>query len=190
MGAFNLWAWQLWWLLGLWLGVRWAKDDLRFDWVRKVVIPAAIVAVFFLALRYAQVAWDLNFGMFGPLFDKWDFGIARMIDATALAVLAIKFQSILKPFAIQPLIMMGQASLPVFCVQLLCVFFALTIMGNDPILSGWKAIVVVLASLAALLLTAKIAAIRRAKAGEAPPKVQPPTRAGYESGLPAKKVAC
>ena len=62
--------------------------------------------------------------------------------------------------------MLGQASLPVFCVHLLCVFCALTIMKNDPMLGGWKAIVVILGSLSALLLTAKIAANRRAKAGE------------------------
>ena len=48
MGAFDLWAWQLWWLVGLWLGVRWAKDNLRLDWMKRVTIPAAIVALFFL----------------------------------------------------------------------------------------------------------------------------------------------
>jgi len=86
-------------------------------------------------------------------------------------------------------VMLGQASLPVFCVHLLCVFCALTIMGNDPILHGWKAIVVILASLSILLLTAKIAASRRAKDRKTPPKVEPPTRAGYEPELPTGKVA-
>lgn len=188
MGAFNLWAWQLWWLVGLWLGVRWAKDDLHLDWVTKVTIPAATVAGAFLVLRYAQVAGVLTFGKLGLLFDKWDFGVARMIDFTTIAVLAIRFRSLLKPFAIRPLVMLGQASLPVFCVHLLCVFCALTIMGNDPMIRGWKAIVVILASLSALLLTAKIAANRRAKAGEVPPKVRPRARAGYGPRLAMKKV--
>ncbi len=190
MGAFNLWAWQLWWLVGLWLGVRWAKDDLRFDWVKQMTIPATIAVAFFLALRYAQVAGVvLTFGKFGLLFDKWDFGITRMIDFSAIAVLAIRFRSILKPFAIRPLVMLGQASLPVFCVHLLCVFCALTIMGNNPMIQGWKAIAVILASLSVLLLTAKIAAKQRAKAKETSPKVQPPTRADYEPELPTEKVA-
>jgi hypothetical protein len=189
MGAFDLWAWQLWWLVGLWLGVRWAKDDLHLDWVKKMTIPAATVAGFFLLLRYAQVAGVVTFGKFGLLFDKWDFGIGRMLDFTAIAALAIRFRSLLRPLAIRPLVMLGQASLPVFCVHLLCVLCALTIMGNDPILRGSKAIVVVLASLSALLLTAKIAAKRRAKAGESPPQVQPPTRGGYEPGLATKNVA-
>jgi hypothetical protein len=177
MGAFDLWAWQLWWLVGLWLGVRWAKGDLRLDWVKRMTIPAAIVAVFFLVLRYGQVVGVLTFGKSGLLFDKWDFGVGRMIDFTAVAVLAIRFRSALSRFAIRPLIMLGQASLPVFCVHLLCVFFALTIMKNDPMLGGWKAIVVILASLSALLLTAKVATDRRAKAGRnraTGPKLQTP----------------
>jgi len=165
MGAFDLWAWQLWWLVGVWLGVRWAKGDLHFDWVKRMTIPAAIVAIFFLVLRYAQLHGVLAFGKFGLLLDKWDFGVGRLIDFTAVAVLAIRFRSTLRPLAVRPLVMLGQASLPVFCVHLLCVFFALTIMKNDPILGGWKAIVIILASLAALLLTAKVATDRRAKAG-------------------------
>jgi hypothetical protein len=192
MGAFDLWAWQLWWLVGLWLGVRWAKDNLHLDRVKQLTIPAAIVAVFFLALRYAQVHGVVAFGKAGVLFDKWDFGAGRMIDFTAIAVLAIRFRSLLRPLAIRPLVMLGQASLPVFCVHLLCVFFALTIMGNDPMIRGWKAIAVVLASLSALLITAKIAANRRPKVGDGrdtSTEVQTPRRAGCEPGLATEKVA-
>ena len=183
MGAFDLWAWQLWWLVGLWLGVRWAKGNLRLGWVKHMAAPAAIIAALFLLLRYAQVAGIVTFGKSGLLLDKWDFGVGRMIDFTAVAVLAIRFRSTLSSLAIRPLVMLGQASLPVFCVHLLCVFFALTIMGNDPILSGWKAILIILASLLALLLTAKIATTRRARAGgnRVPaPKLPAPPAAGYE----------
>jgi len=186
MGAFNLWAWQLWWLVGLWLGVRWAKGDLQLEaWAKRMMVPAAIVAACFLVLRYAQMADILEFGKFGVLLDKWDFGIVRMIDFTAVATLAIRFRSLLKPLAIQPLVIMGQASLPVFCVHLLCVFLALTIMGNKPIVGGWQSVVVVLTSLSALLLTAKIAVARRAKAKarHAGPEVKIPPRVGYGKGL-------
>ena len=191
MGAFDLWAWQLWWLVGLWLGVRWAKDDLRLHWVKQVTIPAAIVAVFFLLLRYAQLNGILSFGRFGLLLDKWDFGFGRMIDFTAVAVLAIRFRSALRPFAIRPLVMLGQASLPVFCVHLLCVFFALTIMKNDPIIGGWKAIVIILVSLSALFLTAKVANNRRTHARKSRttgPDLSKPRPAGYEPGLATRKV--
>jgi hypothetical protein len=191
MGAFDLWAWQLWWLVGLWLGVRWAKNDFRLDWVKQMAVPAAIVAVFFLVLRYAQVAGVVTFGKSGLLFDKWDFGVGRMIDFTAVAVLAIRFRSVLRPFAIRPLVMLGQSSLSVFCVHLLCVFFALTLMKSDPVMRDWRAIVVILGSLSALLLTAKIAAHRRANAkgtGATGPKLPTPLGAGYEPGFATEKV--
>ncbi|HEY4780321.1 MAG TPA: OpgC domain-containing protein, partial [Chthoniobacterales bacterium] len=115
MGAFDLWAWQLWWLVGLWLGVRWAKDAFRLDWVKQVTIPAAIVAGFFLVLRYAQIDGILTLGKSGLLLDKWDFGVGRIIDFTAVAVVAIRFRTALSPLAIRPLVMLGQSSLPVFC---------------------------------------------------------------------------
>lgn len=189
MGAFNLWAWQLWWLVGLWLGVRWAKNNLHLDWVPKLTLPTAIVAVFFLLLRYAQLAELVTFGKFSMLLDKWNFGVGRMIDFTAVSILAIRFRSVLRPLAIRPLVMLGQASLPVFCVHLLCVFFALTIMKNDPMLGGWKAIVMILVSLSALLLTAKVATDRRAKASGNRPKLPIPPPRGYRPGLATEKAA-
>jgi peptidoglycan/LPS O-acetylase OafA/YrhL len=125
------------------------------------------------------------------LFDKWDFGVGRMIDFTAVAVLAIRFRSVLRPLAIRPLVMLGQSSLPVFCVHLLCVFFALTLMKNDPVMRDWRAIVVILGSLSALLLTAKIATHRRANAKgtrASGPKHPAPPGAGYEPGFATEKV--
>jgi hypothetical protein len=182
MGAFDLWAWQLWWLVGLWLGVHWAKNDLHLDrWTRKktILVPAAVIAFSFLALRYVQMATNLDLGKFAPMLDKWDFGFGRVIDFTAVAVLAIRFRSVLKSLAIRPLVMLGQASLPVFCVHLLCVFFALTVMGNNPMLTGWPAVALIVASFSALLLTATVASRRATKtAGSslAPFNVPPPAK--------------
>jgi hypothetical protein len=164
MGAFDLWAWQLWWLVGLWLGVHWANSDLHFDrWAKKrvVLVPATVIAIALISLRYVQLTTGLDFGKFAPLFDKWEFGVARMIDFTAVAAIAIHFRFLLKPLAVRPLVILGQASLPVFCVHLLCVFFALTIMGTNAMLTGWPAAVLVVVSFTALLLTA-IVANRRA----------------------------
>jgi hypothetical protein len=167
MGAFDLWAWQLWWLVGLWLGVHWANSDLHFDrWAKKraVLIPATVIAIGFITLRYVQLTSDLDFGKLAPLFDKWEFGAARIVDFTAVAAIAIRFRSLLKPLAIRPLVMLGQASLPVFCVHLLCVFFALTVMGTNVMLTGRPAAVLVVVSFTALLLTAIVANRRAVKA--------------------------
>jgi hypothetical protein len=167
MGAFDLWAWQLWWIVGLWLGVHWAKDDLEFDrWAKKrrVLVPATVIAIGFITLRYVQLTTDLDFGKFAPLFDKWEFGVVRIVNFTAVAAIAIHFRFLLKRLAVRPLVMLGQASLPVFCVHLFCVFVALTIMGNNPMLTGWPAAVITVASFTALLLTAIVANRRALKA--------------------------
>jgi hypothetical protein len=48
--AFDLWAWQFMWILGLWLGVRWAKGDLPFEsWAKRFTIPGAFI--FYSSLR-------------------------------------------------------------------------------------------------------------------------------------------
>ena len=179
MGAFDLWAWQLWWLVGLWLGVRWAGHGLPLEeWAHKkrIVLPAAVIALLFLTLRYVQMEESMELGKLAPLLDKWNFGFGRIIDFTAIAILAIRFRSVLKILAIRPLVMIGQASLQVFCVHLLCVFFALTIMGNNAMLTGWPAVTLVAISLFSLVLTGTVVNRRGTKAGVhklAPLKVQP-----------------
>jgi hypothetical protein len=162
MGAFNLWGWQLWWLIGLWLGVHWYSNDLHLaEWSKKFTVPAVAVVLFFLTLRYIQLITNLDFARFAPLFDKWNFGVARIVNFSAIMLIAIRLRSVLKPLAVRPLVRMGQASLAVFCVHLLCVFSALTLMGNNAFITGWQAIVVIAGSLSALLLTAIVVTKRR-----------------------------
>ncbi|HKW18155.1 MAG TPA: OpgC domain-containing protein [Terriglobales bacterium] len=172
MGAFNLWAWQLWWLIGLWLGVRWAKGDLHLDlWAKKLMVPAILVALFFFVLRYVQLERNFDFGKFAPLFDKWNFGIARLLNFSAVLLLAVRVRSALKPLAVPPLVTLGQASLAAFCTHLLCVFLALTLMGNDLIISGWRAVALLLGSLSAMLLTAAIVIRRRKRIRTGQPQI-------------------
>jgi hypothetical protein len=165
MGAFDLWAWQLWWLIGLWLGVRWARGDLRLDeGARRLAVPAAIVSGSFLAMRWAQLGGALDLGRSGWLLDKWSLGPGRIVDAAAVAALVIRFRSALKPLAIQPLVMLGKASLEVFCVHLLCVFSALLVLGDRPAIRGWGAVALVLGSWSAMFLTAALVArVRRSR---------------------------
>jgi hypothetical protein len=163
MGAFDLWAWQFWWVVGLYIGARWAKRDLHLDWIRQMTVPAAIVAAFFLVLRYSEAAGLLQLGRFAVLLNKWDFGVGRIIDAAALATLVIRFQSTLKPLAVRPLILLGQSSLEVFCVQLFCVFVALAALRGEPVLTGWKAAASIFLSLSAMFITSKLMANRRAR---------------------------
>src|SRR6266849_976535 len=156
MGAFDLWGWQFLWILGLWFGVRWAKGDLPVaNWARTAAIPATLIFAVLLPLRYA-VGRGVELGAFEPLFDKWHFGVVRFINFAAVAVLLIRFQSILKPLAVPPLVLLGQASLQVFCVHLLFTFAGLTLLGNAAMLSAWQQLTLLVATLAAMLLTAKV----------------------------------
>jgi hypothetical protein len=163
MGSFDVWAWQFLWLVGLWLGVRWASGDLPVEqWARRVWIPAAVIAAILLALRYA-VGNGIELRSFEPLFDKWHFGLVRLIDFAALAALLIRFKAGLKPLAIRPLVVLGQASLQVFCVHLLFCFAGLTLLGAAVALNAWKQIALILATLSAMLLTAKFFAKSESK---------------------------
>jgi hypothetical protein len=189
MGPFDYWAWQFWWVLGIWLGVSWAKNtDLHLSAAAKrLAIPAGLIAVSLLVLRYAQMGGFVQFGSFAFLVNKWHLGVVRLIDFAAVALLAIHYQSWLKRLAIRPLVLLGQASLQVFCVHLAVVFFALTILGPDPVISGWRVPVLFSAGLTALLLTAKVFAKKGVPPG---PSVAPHggRRSGELKRFPPKQV--
>ncbi|HXN51578.1 MAG TPA: OpgC domain-containing protein [Candidatus Acidoferrum sp.] len=163
MGAFDLWAWQFLWILGLWFGVRWAQGNLPVEkWARRAVVPAAIAVAVLLPLRYA-VGRGIELGAFEPLFDKWHFGVLRLINFAAVAALLIRFQPILKPAAVRPLVLLGQASLQVFCVHVLFTFAGLTLLGNAAMLSAWEQIALLATTLGAMLLTARVFSKSEAK---------------------------
>jgi hypothetical protein len=163
-GAFDLWAWQLWWFVGLWLGVRWARDDLRLlGTAERIAAPAAVVAVAFLALRYAQLQGVVSLGRLDVLLDKWRLGPGRMVDFAAIAAVAYRLRSSLRWLAVRPLVMLGQVSLDVFCVHLVCVFCALTAVGSRrAAVDGWAAVALVLSSWSALFVASAVVHGRRA----------------------------
>ena len=155
-GSFDLFAWQFMWLMGLYCGVRWAKNDLPVvKWARQMLIPAVVIVPVLFALRYS-VGRSIELGIFEVSFDKWHLGIVRIVNFAAIAVLLIRFQSVAKPLAIRPLVMMGQASLQVFCAHLLFCFAGLVIMGDAPIVNGWHEAALVTMALSGMLLTAQI----------------------------------
>lgn len=156
MGSFDLWAWQCLWLVGMWVGVCWAKDQLDLPRLaRQLTIPALFVVSALLATRYA-VGRGLELGSYELYFDKWHLGVVRLIDFTAIAVLLIRAHSYLKPLSIRPLVLLGQSSLQVFCTHLLFCFAGLTLLGNASMLSSWKQFGLLVTTISAMLLTAKL----------------------------------
>lgn len=179
MGSFDLWAWQLLWMLGVWFGIRWAKEDLALgEWARKLTIPAALLVPSFLILRY-MVGAGFELGNLAFNVDKWHLGVVRLVDFGAVAVLLIRFQDLVKPLAIRPLVMMGQSSLQVFCAHLFFCFFGLTIMGNASMVSGWRQVMLLAITFSAMLFTARMFSKSdpsEALARAARPKISPNRR--------------
>jgi hypothetical protein len=163
MGSFDLWAWQFLWFVGVWLGVRWAQENLAIEsWARRAAVPAAMVAVLCFVLR-RKIAHGLALGALEFLFDKWHLGPVRMLDFAAVAALLILSQPITKMAAIKPLVLMGQSSLQVFCVHLFFCFAGLTLMGNASMLNGWRQFALLAMTITAMLITAKIFSKSEAK---------------------------
>ena len=163
MGSFDLWAWQFLWFVGVWLGVRWAQENLAIEsWARRAVVPAVIVAVLCFILR-RKIAHGLALGALEFLFDKWHLGPVRVLDFVAVAALLILSQPITKIAAIKPLVLLGQSSLQVFCVHLLFCFAGLTLLGNASMLNGWRQVALLSATFTAMLITAKLFSKSEAK---------------------------
>jgi hypothetical protein len=183
MGSFDLWAWQFLWIAGVWLGVRWAQNNLPIEkWAKRTVIPAAVIAVACFVVRRA-IEHGLQLGPTEFLFDKWHLGPLRLVDFTAVAMLLIVTQAIWKPLAVGPLVLMGQSSLHVFCVHLLCCFAGLTLLGNASMLSGWKQVALLSATFTAMLITAKLFSKSEAKHERKPKSENAPT-----SGAPIART--
>jgi hypothetical protein len=162
MGSFDLWAWQFLWLVGVWVGVCWAKDKNQDEdqlpvkrFAERLTIPALFVVAALLAMRYA-IGRGFELGSYELHFDKWHLGVVRLINFTAVGVLLIRARSYLKPLSIRPLVLLGQSSLQVFCTHLLFCFAGLTLLGNASMLSGWKQFGLLATTLCAMLLTAKL----------------------------------
>lgn len=160
MGAFNLWAWQFMWIMGMWFGERWARDDLPVEkWAKRTWIPAAIVAVLFCALRYRQI-FGLDLTGYAVFLDKWHFGIVRLLNFSAIAMLLVRFRPIMRAISIRPLVLMGQSSLQVFCTHFVFCFIGIAMMGDAQRLYGWKQVALLVVTFGALLAVARFNARR------------------------------
>jgi hypothetical protein len=102
------------------------------------------------------VGRGVELGIFEVSFDKWHLGVVRLVNFAAIAALLIRFQSVIKALAIRPLVLMGQASLQVFCAHVLFCFVGLAIMGDAPIVNGWHEAALVTVTLSGMFLTARI----------------------------------
>ena len=85
--------------------------------------------------------------------------------------------------------LLGQASLQVFCVHLLFTFAGLTLLGNAATLSAWKQVVLLAATFGAMLLTAKIFSKAEAKAERKENGAPEPHESALAQTLPSEAGA-
>jgi hypothetical protein len=133
-----------------------------------------------------SVAHGFELGMFEISFDKWHLGVVRIIDFAAVAVLLIRFQSVMKPLAIRPLVLMGQAGLQVFCAHLFFCFVGLAIMRDAPMVNGWHEAALVAMALSGMLLTAQMFTRKREGDGGTVRAPRPATSSGIEMQASAR----
>jgi len=156
-GAFDLYAWQLLWIVGLALGsiafgARPESGRRIPDWLWKLCLPLAVV---FLVLRYSPLDHWMNPEVYGWLIDKWHLGPSRIINFSAIAVLVVRFGARIArlPF-IAPLYLLGQASIEVFSVHVLCCLAGHSLSEDaDPTQPWWQQTILLVVTLSALFLT-------------------------------------
>ncbi|MBV8552085.1 MAG: OpgC domain-containing protein [Acidobacteriaceae bacterium] len=162
-GAFDLYSWQLLWMAGLALGSIYADavsgespvdSDHRIPgWLLGLSTALATV---FLVLRYSPVDHWMDPNLYRWLIDKWHLGPARVINFSAIAILLTRFGVRIASIPIvRPLALLGQASIEVFSVHVLCCVGGDALSRDaDPHLPAWQQILLIAVTLAALFLTA------------------------------------
>ena len=146
-GAFDLLAWQLIWLIGLWLGAQVAAGR-EIHFVYWIVWAAVVVAAVGFSARYGlgQAPFPEH-KTIALLLDKWRLGPFRLLNFLALLIVMIHFAPALKSIIRwRPLERLGAASLPVFCSHLVSVLVVLALVGDK---QGSTSLPVELALLAA-----------------------------------------
>ena len=160
-GAFNLFAWQLIWLLGMWIGARSADPPphggLPFRHLPSYVYPvAAAVCLFFLSVRHGWLGTHLTEQALSPQLDKWQLAAPRMLNLIAFSILIYWFRKPVKRVVlIEPFLTLGKASLEVFCAHIVFVFIALALLyGEFTQLKGIYAAATLILTFTGLILIA------------------------------------
>ncbi|MGD0914550.1 MAG: OpgC domain-containing protein, partial [Terracidiphilus sp.] len=164
-GAFNLFAWQAVWVVGLWVGARSATRRETFsDPPAWLAAACCALCVFFIGIRWEWLGPHLTQQALGLLLDKWQIGPLRVINLVTFSIVVYWLRRhLVKILAIEPFLTLGKASLQVFCTHIVFVFVGLALLVRDvggdmgqPLeqLHGTTAILLLIVTFTALLLVA------------------------------------
>jgi hypothetical protein len=157
-GAFNLFAWQWIWIMGMWMGARSVEGELPLHSLPKwTTWIAGVACVFFLGVRHAWWGARLTQESLGLLLDKWQLGPLRVLNIIAFVCVLYSLRGAVRwAISHEPLITLGRASIEVFCAHLLFVFVGLALLyGEIPELHGIYALSLLVATFIGLLYVAQ-----------------------------------
>jgi hypothetical protein len=157
LGAFDLLAWQFLWIVGVWIGAGGFGSLFKVMTSRMTVIAALVAAAAFFLLRHPIVHLQFDGALWSGLVDKWHLGALRVLDFTSFAILFAAGRSWLARWiTIAPLMLLGKASLQVFCAHLLFCFAALSLVGDGTGLPAWIQLVLIATTLIGLYMLARL----------------------------------
>jgi hypothetical protein len=156
-GAFNLFAWQGVWVIGLWLGARSMKGEMPLARVPGwAVALCGVVCTFFFEVRHGWLGAHLTQQSLGISVDKWHIGPMRLINLAACLVVCYWLRRyVVRLIAREPFLTLGKASLQVFCAHVFFVFAGLALLyGDIPELHGLRAYGMLVLTFTGLFLVA------------------------------------
>ncbi len=161
-GAFNLFAWQAVWVVGMWIGARTATETEPFRRVPGWLAATSVAAcAFFIGVRYSWLGPHLTPQKLVFELDKWQIGPLRVVNLIAFAIFFYWLRKFaLKLVGIEPFLTLGKASLRVFCAHIFFVFVGLALLYGDfnadglDQLHGMTAITLLIVTFVALFLVA------------------------------------
>lgn len=156
-GAFNLFAWQGVWVIGLWLGAKSVEGEMPLAQVPGwAVALCGAVCTFFFEVRHGWLGPHLTQEALGIQVDKWQIGPMRLINLAACLVVCYWLRRYLvRLIAREPFLTLGKASLQVFCAHVLFVFAGLALLyGDIPQLHGFRAYGMLVLTFTGLFLVA------------------------------------
>ncbi|WP_051979204.1 OpgC domain-containing protein [Edaphobacter aggregans] len=175
-GAFNLFAWQLIWILSLWIGASSAQGDLPFRRLpRLAYLFSAATCLFFIGVRYGWLGNRLTQQNLGVFLDKWQVGPLRLLNLVAFACVTYWLRKIVSRLVqVEPFLTLGKASLEVFCAHVFFVFSGLALLyGQVDQLHGYHAVILVIFTFTGMLLVALREANRKRQQRSRPVAPQP-----------------
>lgn len=194
-GAFNLFAWQAVWTVGLWLGARSATGQSVLGKIPGwAVALSGAACLFFIGIRYGWLGPHLTQQALGIQLDKWQIGPLRAVNLVTFSVVLYSLRRYLfRWVAIEPFLTLGKASLHVFCTHVAFVFVGLALLvrdvgedvdGPSEQLHGFPAIALLAITFTGLILVA-VHEVRSRRT----PHASPPAREPNSTANPANTAS-